>query len=323
MILVTGGAGYIGSHTVKMLIEKGKDILVLDNLSRGFKEAINSKAEFENADLLDYYSLENVIKKYNIEAVIHFAAFAYVGESVENPQLYYNNNVVGSFNLIKAITAKGINKFVFSSTCSTYGNPVQIPISESETTKPINPYAKTKLMIENILEDFHTAYGLNYAALRYFNAAGCSEDGDIGESHDPEPHLIPLVLQSMTEKTRQLKIFGDDYETPDGTCIRDYIHVNDLADAHIRALDFLNNNDNPVVINLGTGDGNSVMDIINTSENITGKKANYVMNPRRPGDPAILVADNKKAKEVLGWMPKYKLDKIIETAWKWHLNKKY
>lgn len=323
MILVTGGAGYIGSHTVKMLIEKGKDILVLDNLSRGFKEAINSKAEFENADLLDYYSLENVIKKYNIEAVIHFAAFAYVGESVENPQLYYNNNVVGSFNLIKAITAKGIKKFVFSSTCSTYGNPVQIPISESETTKPINPYAKTKLMIENILEDFHTAYGLNYAALRYFNAAGCSEDGDIGESHDPEPHLIPLVLQSMTEKTRQLKIFGDDYETPDGTCIRDYIHVNDLADAHIRALDYLNNYDKPVVINLGTGDGNSVKDIINTSENITGKKANYVMNPRRPGDPAILVADNKKAKEVLGWMPKYKLDKIIETAWKWHLNKKY
>ncbi|MFA7361353.1 MAG: UDP-glucose 4-epimerase GalE [Candidatus Kapaibacterium sp.] len=323
MILVTGGAGYIGSHTVKMLIEKGKDILVLDNLSRGFKEAINSKAEFENADLLDYYSLENVIKKYNIESVIHFAAFAYVGESVENPQLYYNNNVVGSFNLIKAITAKGIKKFVFSSTCSTYGNPVQIPISESETTKPINPYAKTKLMIENILEDFNTAYGLNYVALRYFNAAGCSEDGDIGESHNPEPHLIPLVLQSMTEKTRQLKIFGDDYETPDGTCIRDYIHVNDLADAHIRALDFLNNNDNPVVINLGTGDGNSVKDIINTSENVTGKKANFVINPRRPGDPAILVADNKKAKEVLGWTPKYKLDKIIETAWKWHLNKKY
>lgn len=323
MILVTGGAGYIGSHTVKMLIEKGKEILILDNLSRGFKEAIHPTASFENVDLLDYNSIVNALNKYEVEAVIHFAAFAYVGESVENPRLYYNNNVVGSFNLIKAVTAKGIKKFVFSSTCSTYGNPEQIPISESETTKPINPYAKTKLMIENILEDFFTAYGLNYAALRYFNAAGCSEDGDIGESHNPETHLIPLVLQSMTDKTKQLKVFGDDYDTPDGTCIRDYIHVNDLADAHIRALNYLSSNEKPVVINLGTGDGNSVKDIINTSEKVTCKKANYVMNPRRAGDPAILVADNKKAKEVLGWTPKYKLDKIIETAWKWHLNKKY
>lgn len=323
MILVTGGAGYIGSHTVKMLIDKGKEILILDNLSRGFKKAIHPKAEFENADLLDYDKLEKVIHKYEIEEVVHFAAFAYVGESVENPELYYNNNVVGSFNLIKSVSRKGIKKFVFSSTCSTYGNPIQIPISETETTKPINPYAKTKLMIENILEDFHTAYGLNYVALRYFNAAGCSEDGDIGESHIPETHLIPLVLQSMTDASKQLKVFGDDYETPDGTCIRDYIHVNDLADAHIRALGYLNNNLKPNVINLGTGDGYSVKDIINTSEKVTGKKANYVMNPRRAGDPAILVADNKKAKEVLGWTPKYNLDKIIDTAWKWHLNKKY
>lgn len=323
MILVTGGAGYIGSHTVKLLIERRKEVLVLDNLSRGFKEAIHPKAAFENADLLDYNSLENVLNKYDIEAVVHFAAFAYVGESVDNPQLYYNNNVVGSFNLIRAVSGKGIKKFVFSSTCSTYGNPVQVPISESETTKPINPYAKTKLMIENILEDFYTAYGLNYAALRYFNAAGCSDDGDIGESHNPETHLIPLVLQSMTDKNKQLKIFGNDYDTPDGTCIRDYIHVNDLADAHIRALDYLNDYDKPIVINLGTGEGNSVKDIINTSEKVTGMKANYAMNPRRPGDPAILVADNKKAKELLGWTPKYNLDKIIETAWKWHLNKKY
>lgn len=323
MILVTGGAGYIGSHTVKKLIESGKDILIIDNLSRGFKEAIHPKAVFEYADLLDMISLDRVISKYDIEAVIHFAAFAYVGESVENPMLYYNNNVVGSFNLINAINKKGIKKIVFSSTCSTYGNPEQIPISESETTKPINPYAKTKLMIENILEDFYNAYGLNYVALRYFNAAGCSEDGDIGESHNPETHLIPLVLYSMTESEKQLKVFGDDYVTPDGTCIRDYIHVNDLADAHIRAVEYLNLNSKPEVINLGTGDGNSVKDIINTSERVTNKKANFTINPRRPGDPAILVADNKKAKELLGWIPKYNIEKIISTAWKWHLNKRY
>ncbi len=323
MILVTGGAGYIGSHTVKKLIDSGKKILILDNLSRGFKEAIHPNAIYEFADLLDYNSLENVINKYDIDAVIHFAAFAYVGESVENPMLYYNNNVVGSFNLIKAISRKGIKKFVFSSTCSVYGNPVQIPISESESTKPINPYAKTKLMIENILEDFYSAYDLRYVALRYFNAAGCSEDGDIGESHNPETHLIPLVLYSITDPIKQLKVFGDDYDTQDGTCIRDYIHVNDLADAHIRAVEYLNNNNLPTVINLGTGDGNSVKDIINTSERITNKKVNFVMNPRRAGDPAILVADNKKAKDLLGWIPEYDINKIIETAWKWHLNKKY
>ena len=323
MILVTGGAGYIGSHTVKLLISKGHKILIIDNISRGFKEAVHPDALFENADLLNYNSIENIINKYDIKAVVHFAAFAYVGESVENPQLYYSNNVIGSFNLIKAISAKGIKKFVFSSTCSTYGNPDKLPISETESTKPINPYARTKLMIENILEDFHNAYGLNYVALRYFNAAGCSEDGDIGESHNPETHLIPLVLQSMTDNNKQLKIFGNDYDTPDGTCIRDYIHVNDLADAHVRSIEYLNKNDIPVVINLGTGDGNSVMEVIKTAEKVTGKKANFVMNPRRAGDPAILVADNKKARKVLGWKPRYSLEQIIETAWKWHSNKKY
>lgn len=323
MILVTGVAGYIGSHTVKLLISKGHKILIIDNISRGFKEAVHPDALFENADLLNYNSIENIINKYDIKAVVHFAAFAYVGESVENPQLYYSNNVIGSFNLIKAISAKGIKKFVFSSTCSTYGNPDKLPISETESTKPINPYARTKLMIENILEDFHNAYGLNYVALRYFNAAGCSEDGDIGESHNPETHLIPLVLQSMTDNNKQLKIFGNDYDTPDGTCIRDYIHVNDLADAHVRSIEYLNKNDIPVVINLGTGDGNSVMEVIKTAEKVTGKKANFVMNPRRAGDPAILVADNKKARKVLGWKPRYSLEQIIETAWKWHSNKKY
>jgi len=322
MILVTGGAGYIGSHTVKKLIENGKNILIIDNLSRGFKEAIHPKAKFEFADLLDPASLKNVLKKYEIDSVIHFAAFAYVGESGENPELYYRNNVVGSFNLICALKDFGIKKFVFSSTCSVYGNPEIIPISEQESTKPINPYAKTKLMIENILEDFETAFGMKYVALRYFNAAGCSDDGDIGESHNPETHLIPLVLQTIT-KNKQLKVFGEDYETPDGTCIRDYIHVFDLADAHIRALNYLNDGGKSTVVNLGTGNGNSVRDIINVSEKITGKKVNYVMSPRRAGDPAILVADNKKAKEVLGWQPKYDLQKIIQTAWNWEQNKKF
>lgn len=323
MILVTGGAGYIGSHTVKKLVENGNDVLIVDNLSRGFKEAIHPKAKFENADLLDIESLKRVFSKNKIESVIHFAAFAYVGESVENPDLYYNNNVVGSFNLINIVKDFGIKKFVFSSTCSIYGNPEIIPISENESAKPINPYAKTKFMIENILEDFDTSYGLKFVALRYFNAAGCSEDGDIGESHNPEPHLIPLVLKNILNEIGELKVFGDDYDTPDGTCIRDYIHVYDLADAHIKALEYLEKGNSSNVINLGTGDGNSVLDIIKVSEKITGKKVIYKICPRRAGDPAVLVADNKKAREILGWIPEYDLAKIIETAWEWQKNRKF
>lgn len=323
MILVTGGAGYIGSHTVKKLIDKGNEVLIIDNLSRGFKEALHPKAKYEKADLLDINSLFKVFSKYKIESVIHFAAFAYVGESVENPELYYNNNVVGSFNLIKIAKDSGIKKFVFSSTCSIYGNPEVIPISENEASKPINPYAKTKLMIENILNDFDTSYGLKYVALRYFNAAGCSDDGDIGESHNPEPHLIPLVLKTILGEKNKLNIFGNDYDTPDGTCIRDYIHVFDLADAHIRALNYLDKGNNSTIINLGTGDGNSVMDIINISEKITGKKVKYEFCSRRKGDPAVLVADNKKAHDVLGWIPTNDLTKIIESAWKWQCNRRY
>lgn len=323
MILVTGGAGYIGSHTVKKLIEIGKEILIIDNLSRGFIEAVHPKAVFENADLLDINSLTSVFSKYEIESVIHFAAFAYVGESVENPELYYTNNTVGSFNLIKIAKDFGVKKFVFSSTCSIYGNPELIPISEKESAKPINPYAKTKLMIENILEDFDTSYGLKYVALRYFNAAGCSDEGDIGESHNPEPHLIPLILKTILGEREQLKVFGNDYDTPDGTCIRDYIHVYDLADAHIKALEYLDIGNNSDVINLGTGQGYSVLDIINISEKLAGKKVNYEICPRRAGDPAVLVADNNKAREVLNWIPKYDLNKIIETAWEWQKNRKY
>ncbi|MBI5404333.1 MAG: UDP-glucose 4-epimerase GalE [Ignavibacteriae bacterium] len=321
-VLVTGGAGYIGSHTVKKLTENGFDVVVLDNLSRGHRKAVPDNVHFEKTDLLDEAGLKKAIRKYNIDSVIHFAAFAYVGESVENPGLYYQNNVVGSFNLIKVINELGIKKFVFSSTCSIYGNPENVPISENEPPNPINPYARTKYMIENILSDFETAHGLKYAALRYFNAAGDSDDASIGESHDPEPHLIPLVLFTALGKRDSIKIYGDDYETPDGTCIRDYIHVNDLADAHIKALQYIEKGDS-TIINLGTGNGYSVKEIIDAARKITGKEIKSEIVGRRAGDPAILVADNKKAKELLDWKPKYNLERILETAWNWHKNQKY
>lgn len=321
-VLVTGGAGYIGSHTVKRLIENGYEVVVLDNLSRGHIEAVPKNVHLEKTDLLDEAGLIKSIKKYSIDSVIHFAAFAYVGESVENPGLYYQNNVVGSLNLIKVINELGIKKFVFSSTCSIYGNPDTVPISEKESAKPINPYANTKFIIESILNDFNISYGLKYVALRYFNAAGDSDDSSIGESHNPEPHLIPLVLNTALGKRDSIKIYGDDYETPDGTCIRDYIHVNDLADAHIKALEYIDKG-NSTVINLGTGNGYSVKEIIDAARKITGKNIKSETAGRRAGDPAILVADNKKAKEVLGWKPEYNLERVLETAWNWHKNQKY
>ena len=322
-VLVTGGAGYIGSHVVRLLIKKGLDVIVLDNLSRGHKASLPQNIIFEEVDLLDSDKLSAAIQKHKIESVIHFAAFAYVGESVENPEMYYRNNVLGSFNLINALKEKGVKIFVFSSTCSLYGNPLTIPISEEETTKPINPYAKTKLMIEQILADYDFAYGMKYVALRYFNAAGASTKGEIGESHFPEPHLIPLVLFTALGKRESISVYGDDYPTDDGTCIRDYIHVEDLADAHVKALEYLNNGNSSQIINLGTGDGNSVKEVISVAEEVTGKKIKSVIAPRRGGDPAVLVADNKKAKEVLGWNPKFNLKDIIQTAWQWHQNHRY
>ena len=322
-ILVTGGAGYIGSHVVRMLLEKGENVVIFDNLSRGHKESIPKCVSFERADLLDFEGLNNSIKKYSIDEVIHFAAFAYVGESVDNPQMYYSNNVIGSFNLINALKENNIDRIVFSSTCSVYGNPLNIPISESETPKPINPYAKTKFIIENILNDYDTAYGVNYVALRYFNAAGDSDDSQIGESHDPEPHLIPLVLFAALGRREKIYVYGDDYPTKDGTCIRDYIHVNDLADAHIKALEYLRNNGKSTEFNLGTGNGYSVNEIIETARKITGVNIKAEVVGRRPGDPAELIADKKKAKEVLGWIPKYDLERIIKTAWTWHKNPKF
>ncbi len=322
MILVTGGAGYIGSHFVKFLRKNNYDVVVFDNLSRGHIEAVPSDVAFEQVDILDYESLISALSKYNVDAIVHFAAFAYVGESVENPLLYYQNNVVGSFTLIKAALEKGVRKFVFSSTCSLYGNPDKVPISESESVKPINPYAETKLAIEKMLRDVEAAHGLKYVALRYFNAVGDDPEGEIGESHNPEPHLIPIIMQVAAGKRDKLFVFGDDYPTTDGTAVRDYIHVNDLADAHLKALNYLNENKSDI-FNLGTGDGYSVLEMIKAAEKATGKKINYEITGRRAGDPAMLVADNKKAREILGWQPKYGLREIMETAWNWHKNQKY
>lgn len=322
-ILVTGGAGYIGSHFVKLLQEKGVKIIVFDNLSRGHRESVPDSIAFEHVSLLDFQRLKEAIAKYSIDVVVHFAAFAYVGESVENPLMYYENNVIGSFNLLNAMRERGIDKIVFSSTCSVYGNPEKMPISEDTLTSPINPYAKSKLMVENILSDYSNAYGIRYVALRYFNAAGASEDITIGESHDPEPHLIPLVLYTALGKRDSIRVFGNDYPTPDGTCIRDYIHVSDLGDAHIRAVEYLVQGKESTVINLGTGVGNSVLEVIKSAEKVTGKKIHYEVVGRRPGDPAVLVADNTKASKVLGWQPKFNLDSILTTAWNWHRNPRY
>jgi UDP-glucose 4-epimerase len=322
-VLVTGGAGYIGSHTVKLLLQNNVEVIVLDNLSRGHIEAIPPGVPFEKVDLLNYHELLNAIKKYEIDSVIHFAAFAYVGESVDNPSVYYQNNVVGTFNLLNVMKDLNIKNIVFSSTCSVYGNPDRVPISENESTKPINPYAETKLIIEHMLRDFEFAYGFKYIALRYFNAAGADPDGIIGESHDPEPHLIPLILRTTLGLRPAISVFGSDYETPDGTCIRDYIHVNDLANAHYLALNYLKKNQSSQIINLGTGHGNSVLEVIKRAEKVTSKEIKIEFAKRREGDPAVLVADNKKAKEMIGWQPIFTIDDVLSHAWKWHCNPKY
>ena len=322
-VLVTGGAGYIGSHFVKILHENNVDCVVLDNLSRGHKEAVPENVPLEVVDLLNADSVKKVFEKYSIDAVVHFAAFAYVGESVEDPKIYYRNNVVGSFNLINACVEAGVKHFVFSSTCSLYGNPQNIPISEEQPTNPINPYAQTKLIIENMLRDFESAYGIKSVCLRYFNAAGADFDAQIGESHDPEPHLIPIVINTALGKREKVSIFGNDYDTEDGTCIRDYIHINDLGDAHLKALEYLKNGGSSQVINLGTGEGNSVKEIIDSAVMVTGKQIKIEIVDRREGDPAILIADNKKAKELLGWQPKYKLTEIMESAYNWHSTQRF
>lgn len=323
MILITGGAGYIGSHCTLDLTRAGYECVVLDNLSYGHEEALQT-SHFCKVDLSNIDEIREVFKTYPIEAVIHFAAFAYVGESVENPQKYYYNNVVNTLNLLNVMLENNVKKIVFSSTCATYGNPEYTPIDEKHQQNPINPYGTTKLMIEKILQDYDKAYGLKYIALRYFNASGADNDANIGESHSPETHLIPLVLEVASGKRDCIKVFGDDYDTPDGTCIRDYIHVNDLAKAHRIALEKLIGGANSDFYNLGTGKGHSVKEIIDESEKITGKSINKEIIERREGDPPTLVADNKKAKEILGWNPEFtEIKDIIKTAWNWELNRRY
>lgn len=322
-ILVAGGAGYIGSHTVKYLLKNNYRVVVVDNLVYGHKEAVLTE-NFECVDLADKKALEGVFKKHKIDAVIHFAAYTYVGESVTSPQKYYWNNVVNTLNLLDVMIENNVKNIVFSSTCATYGNPQYTPIDEKHSQSPINPYGKTKLMMEQIMADYETAYGLKYAALRYFNAAGCDPQGELGESHDPETHLIPLVLKAIKGEIPQITVFGTDYETADGTCIRDYIHVEDLADAHMRAVEKLFKTQKSYCINLGTGIGTSVKEIIKAAEEVTGKTVPVVYGERRIGDPAKLYASNTMVKEVLGWNPKYTdIAEIIKTAWLWEQNKKF
>ena len=322
MILVFGGAGYIGSHTVKHLLDNGYECVVADNLIYGHKEAVDKRAEFVHADLLNPISIREVFKNHKIDAVIHFAAFTYVGESVNDPQKYYINNVVGTTNLLNVMLENGVKKIVFSSTCATYGEPQYTPIDEKHPQNPINPYGRTKLMIEQIFADYERAYGLKHIALRYFNAAGCAQDGSIGESHTPETHLIPLVLKAIKGEKEKISVFGTDYDTPDGTCIRDYIHVEDLALAHRLAVEKLDEYSG--CLNLGTGVGTSVKEIIDAAEKVSGKKCPVEYGPRRAGDPAKLYADNQKVKKILGWQPRYtNIEDIIRTAWNWEINRKF
>lgn len=321
-ILVIGGAGYIGSHMVRMLAKQGYNPVVFDNLSKGHREAV-ANYPFELGDLGDKARLTEVFKKYGIEAVMHFAAFAEVGESVKEPSKYYHNNVAKVLDLLDALVENDIKYFVFSSTAATFGEPIRPKIDESHPQNPINPYGNTKLMVEKILADFDTAYGLKATALRYFNASGADDSGEIGESHNLETHLIPIVLQAAAGKRPSIKMFGTDYPTPDGTCVRDYVHVNDLARAHILALEKMFKDNVSERFNLGSGNGFSVAEIVKEAKRITGIDFTVEKAPRRDGDPAVLVADSAKAERILGWKPQYNLTRIIETAWNWEQHRKY
>ncbi|HET6852086.1 MAG TPA: UDP-glucose 4-epimerase GalE [Pyrinomonadaceae bacterium] len=314
-VLVTGGAGYIGSVVSEQLVKDGHQVVVYDNLVKGHRGAIVAGAEFVNGDLLDAEGLRGALKDNQIEAVIHMAAYSLVGESVEQPAKYYHNNVVAGLVLLDAMRECGVKRIVFSSTAATYGEPEAQPIFETAPTNPTNPYGESKLAFERAMHWYERAYGLHYASLRYFNAAGASEQ--CGEDHDPESHIIPITLQAATGKRTHVEIYGDDYPTPDGTCIRDYIHVIDLARAHILALGILN--ERSAIYNLGCGgDGYSVRDVIETARRVTGKEIPVRMGPRRPGDPAVLIAGSDKIKSELGWQPQFQdLGLIIESAWKW------
>jgi UDP-glucose 4-epimerase len=318
-ILVTGGAGYIGSHAVRLFLSRGHDVWVYDNLAEGHRRAVPADRLLVG-DLAEVQRLDHALMLHRIEAVVHFAAFAYVGESVRDPGKYYQNNLVNTLNLLECVRRHGIGRFVFSSTCATYGVPERVPIAEDEPQRPINPYGAGKLAVERALADYAPAYGLGYAALRYFNAAGASPDGTLGEDHDPETHLIPLVIQAALGKRPHIEVFGTDYPTPDGTCVRDYIHVDDLAEAHLLALEAIQPGQG-LRYNLGTGRGYSVREVIRTVEEVTGKPVPVKEGPRRPGDPPVLVAAAEKVRRELGWQPRYtELRPIVETAWNWHRN---
>jgi len=319
-ILVTGGAGYIGSHACKALAKAGYTPITYDNLVYGHRWAVKW-GPLEEGDIADYARLNEVIAKYQPVAVMHFAAYAYVGESVEDPGKYYRNNVAGTLTLLEVMRDFSIDKFIFSSTCATYGVPEAVPISEDHPQRPINPYGASKLMIERMLQDFDVAHGLRSISLRYFNAAGADPDGEIGEAHDPETHLIPLVLDAAARKRPSITVFGDDYQTPDGTCIRDYIHVSDLADAHVLALKALESRAKTTAYNLGNGLGFSVKEVIETAERIAGKTVPFVIGQRRAGDPARLVGDSTRIRSELGWNPSYaELQLMIASAWDWHVS---
>lgn len=316
-VLVTGGAGYIGSHTVRALLDRGDHVVVLDNLSTGHAASIT--APLEVVDLADVEALAGVFQRHRPRAVIHFAAKAYVGESVTRPDIYYRENVVHTLHLLEAMRAHDCRDIVFSSTCATYGEPVALPIAEDHPQNPINPYGRTKLHMEHMMQDYSHAFGMRTVALRYFNAAGAQRDGSIGEDHRPETHLIPLVLEVALGKREKILMFGDDYDTRDGTCERDYIHVEDLADAHLRALDHLGRGGENLVVNLGTGNGFTVREVVEAARRVTGRTIVAEVAPRRAGDPAKLVSGGR-GEELLGWSPKRSdIEEILADAWQWHL----
>lgn len=318
-LLVLGGAGYIGSHTAVELLESGHEVVIVDSLVTGYEAAVPEGASFYQGDIRDYDFLNDLFKKEAIDAVIHFAAFSLVGESVTDPLKYYENNLYGTKVLLKAMIDNGVNKIVFSSTAATYGEPENIPILEDDRTCPTNPYGETKLAMEKMMKWSANAYGLKYVSLRYFNACGAHKSAKLGEAHNPESHLIPLVLQVPNGKRESVSIYGTDYDTPDGTCIRDYIHVTDLAKAHILAVEYLMKGGESNVFNLGNGVGYSVREVIETARRVTGHPIPAVEIPRRAGDPARLVASGEKAKEILGWKPEItELEDIIRSAWAWH-----